>query len=265
MRSLVIHGTARRAVLPLLLLLACDAPPSSERASRETPEPRRPSPAGSAPLDPAQGTGGASQGNLLMGTGEPRVPEPFTPEQRLLDAVGRGDRKTVERLLERGVTVHAKDDLGRNTLFLAVLDAGDLELVRWLHARGAAVDERDTGGRTPASFAAAAGRLDIVRYLMESGAAVDGRDGQQRTPLFHAALGDHVDVVTFLLDRGADVNVRDQFGDTPLIVACAKGNAATAALLLQRGADPTLRDQEGRTAKERSAPGVAPCLKLGPP
>ena len=87
---------------------------------------------------------------------------------------------------------------------------------------------------------------------------------QQRTPLFHAALGDHADVVAFLLDHGADVNARDQFGDTPLIVACAKGNAATAALLLARGADPSLKDQEGRTARERSAPGTAPCLSLGP-
>ena len=243
MRSLLIHRTARRAVLPLLLfLVACDAPPSSEAPPRETPEPRRSSDEAPALRDPAQGDGGASQRNLLMGTGEPRLPEPFTLEQRLLDAVGRGDRKTMERALERGASVHAKDDLGRNTLFLAVLDAGDLDLVRWLHAKGAAIDEPDVGGRTAASFAAAAGRLDIVRYLMENGAAVDRRDAQQRTPLFHAALGDHPDVVAFLLDRGADVNVRDQFGDTPLIVACAKGNAAAAALLLQRGADPSLRD-----------------------
>jgi hypothetical protein len=266
MRSLLIHRTARRAVLPsLLFLVACDGPPSSEAPSPESPEPSRPSHEATAPRDPAQGDGGTSPRNLVMGTGEPRMPEPFTLEQRLLDAVGRADRKTVERALERGATVDARDDVGRNTLFLAVLDAGDLELVRWLHARGAAVDEPDVGGRTAASFAAAAGRLDIVRYLVENGAAVERRDVQQRTPLFHAALGDHPDVIAFLFDHGAEVNVRDQFGDTPLIVACAKGNAAAAALLLQRGADPSLKDQEGRTAKERSAPGVGPCLRLGPP
>jgi ankyrin repeat protein len=184
-------------------------------------------------------------------------------DQRLLDAIQRDDRPTVERALERGATVHAKDDLGRSTVLLATSDAHDLELVRWLHAKGAALDEPDVGGRAAASFAAADGRLDIVRYLADNGADVNRRDRQQRTPLFHAALGDHPDVVAFLLDRGADVNVRDQFGDTPLIVACAKGHAATAALLLERGADPSLVDQEGRTARERSAPGAGPCRSLG--
>jgi ankyrin repeat protein len=68
--------------------------------------------------------------------------------------------------------------------------------------------------------------------------------------------------VAYLLDRGASIDARDQWGDTPLIVACAKGNTATAKLLIERGADATLKDQEGRTARERSAPGVEPCLAL---
>jgi ankyrin repeat protein len=195
-----------------------------------------------------------------MGTGEPRKPEPFTIEQRLLDAVRRGDRPMIERTLERGATVHAKDDLARSTVLLAVLDAGDLELVKWLHSKGAALDEPDVGGRAPLSFAAAFGHLDIARYLIENGAAVDKADVQKRTPLFHAALGDHPEVVAYLLERGANINARDQFGDTPLVVACAKGNGKTAALLLERGADASLKDQEGRTAKDRAAPGTEACL-----
>lgn len=217
----------------------------------------------SSPPAPAEPTPAPAARNLLMGTGEPRVPEPFTLEQRLLQAVRDDDRPTIERALERGAAVDAKDDLGRNTLFLAVLDAGDLDLVRWLHAKGAALDDADVGGRTPLSFAAAHGRLDIVHYLVEQGAAVDRRDVQRRTPLFHAALGDHHDVVAYLLDHGADVNARDQFADTPLIVACAKGHGETAKLLLRRGADPVLRDQEGRTARQRAAAGTEVCEKLG--
>jgi ankyrin repeat protein len=200
-----------------------------------------------------------------LGIGEARAPQPFTIEQRLLDAVRRDDRATVKRALERGATVHAKDDLGRTTVLLATKDVGDLDLIRWLRARGAALDEPDVGGRTALSFAAEAGRLDIVRYLVENGAVVDRRDREQRTALFHAALGNHPDVIAFLADRGADVNARDQWQDTPLIVACAKGNAAAASLLLARGADPSLRDQEGRTARDRSAPGTEPCRRLPAP
>jgi len=242
------HGprrTARGALLLVFLATACEKAPAPIAA---TPT------AAAAP----------AARNLAMGTGEAPLPEPFTPEQRLLDAARRGDRATLQRALERGVSIDAKDDLGRSALFLVVMDAHSLELARWLHSKGGKVDEQDVGGRTPLSFAAANGELEIVRFLVESGAAPDRGDVQKRTPLFHAALDNHREVVGFLLDRGADVNARDQFGDTPLIVACAKGHGSTAALLLQRGADPSLKDQEGRNARDRAAAGTTVCTETAP-
>jgi ankyrin repeat protein len=219
-------------------------------------------PAPAPTTTPTPSAAGEGAVNRALGLGEARNPAPFTIEHRLLDAVSRDDRPTIERALALGASVRAKDDLGRSTLFLAVMDAHDLELVRWLHDKGVPVDEADVSKRTPLSFAADDGDVPIVRYLVENGAAVDSRDFQQRTPLAHAVGAGHDDVVAFLADHGADLNARDQFGDTPLIVACAKGNATTAALLIARGADATLTDQEGRTAKERSAPEAAPCLRL---
>jgi hypothetical protein len=252
MRRLVAHA-ARSALVPFLLLAACDAGPS-------TPEPATtPAPARAASPE----TTVAKPAGAPLGIGEPRKPQPFTLAQRLLDAVQRDDRGTIERALELGAPLDAKDDLGRSVVLLATSDAGDAALVEWLHEKGAALDEPDVSARAALSFAADAGRLDMVRYLVERGAVVDRPDVQGRTPLFHAALADHPDVAAFLLDRGAAVNPRDSYGDTPLIVACAKGFAATAALLLERGADPSLRDQEGRTAAERSAPGVEPCRRPG--
>jgi len=235
------------ALLAVILSAACAQDPPRAIAT--------PTPAANTPAPAAR--------NRVMGTGEGRLPEPFTIEQRLLEAVRRNDRRTVELALERGASIHSKDDLARSVVFLAVLDAGDLDLVRWLHEKGGAVDEPDTGGRTALSFAAANGQLDIARYLVEQAALVDRADVQKRTPLFHAALNDRREVIAFLLDRGAQVNQRDQFGDTPLIVACAKGYGDTAKLLLSRGADPTLKDQEGRTARERAAAGTNVCLQLG--
>jgi len=215
--------------------------------------------AGDPPVSAAPAAG-AAQRNLAMGTGEARDPQPFTREQRLLDAVQRNDRATVERALELGVPVGTRDDLGRSALTLAVSDARDLELARWLQGTGALVDEPDVQGRAAISFAAANGDVEIVRWLADQGAEVDRPDWLQRTPLFHAALNDRPEVIALLLDRSAGANARDQFGDTPLIVACAKGHAAVARILLDRGADASLQDQEGRTARERSAPGTAPCL-----
>lgn len=254
-----LRPAAAAFVAVLALFAGCDS-----RTASEAPEPRSPSAAERAAAARAKSSTGAAQQNLAMGTGEARDPQPFTREQRLLDAVQRNDRATIERALELGVPVTTKDDLGRDTLLLAASDAADLELVRFLHAKGAPVDEPDVQGRAAISFAAANGKLAIVRWLAENGAAADRPDWMQRTPLFHASLGDHADVVALLIDRGAGVNTRDQFGDTPLIVACAKGNTATARLLIARGADVAARDQEGRTARERSAPGIEPCLALPP-
>jgi hypothetical protein len=194
-----------------------------------------------------------------LGIGEPRAPEPFTLEQRFLDAARRGDRATLERALARGVSVEARDELQRSALLLATMDAGSLDLVRFLHAKGAALDEPDLGGRAPLSWAAGTGRLDIVRWLAERGARPDLPDAEGRTPLFHAVGGGHAEVVSFLLDRGADPNAADRFRDTPLMLACVQGRGELAALLLRRGADPSLRNQEGRSAADRAAPGTDAC------
>lgn len=260
----------RFASVVLLLSLVCGPHAADSTASTPTAGPQDRD-TGSTPVtqpdtaSKAPPLSSAPARGLLTGGGELRKPEPFTLEQRLLAAVSKDDRRTIELALERGASVNSKDDIGRNTLFLAVLDAGDLDLVRWLRARGAAPDDADSGGRTALSFAAANGQLEIARYLVEQGAAIESTDIQRRTPLFHAVFGNHRDVAAFLLDKGANVNRRDQFGDTPLIVACAKGYGDMAAFLLQRGADPALKDQEGRSARERAAPGTEACLKSATP
>jgi ankyrin repeat protein len=234
-------------LMALLLVTACrggDAPAPKPAATPMTKSSPR-----SAP-------------KIDMGGGEARVPQPFTLEQRLLEAVRQGDRPAIERAVELGAALTVKDDLARSTVLLATLDAGDLALVRWLHEKGVPLDEPDAGGRSALSFAAERGHLGIVQYLVEHGAAVEQRDMLQRTPLFHAALSDRPEVIGYLIEQRADPNARDQFEDTPLIVACAKGCSAAATMLLQRGADASLKDQEGRTARQRSAPDVAPCLAL---
>jgi ankyrin repeat protein len=197
-------------------------------------------------------------GGPPLGIGEPLAPEPFTLEQRFLEAARQGDRRTLERALERGVDVNARDELGCSALLLAVRDAGDLAVVEFLESRGADSDAPDTNGRTPLSWAASNGRDDLVRHLLGRGAQLDVRDDAKRTPLFHAVLGNHRDTVRLLLERGAGVDPADEFGDTPLMLACAKGFDDMAKLLLERGADPAARNQEGRTARDR-ARGAPAC------
>jgi ankyrin repeat protein len=198
-----------------------------------------------------------------LGIGEPREPERFTLELRYLQAARDGDRKSIEFALARGVAVGTRDDLGRSALLLATHDAGSLDLVKLLHARGAEIDEPDVGGRAAISWAAADGRIEILRWLAAAGAAIDRKDVEQRTPLFHAVSTEQLEAVEFLLDHGAKPNTPDHYGDTPLILACSKGYDALAELLLRRGADATLRNQEGKTAADRAAPGANMCREAG--
>src|SRR5690606_6995583 len=95
--------------LAALSLAACDsarapagpcAPLPRQLAAADGAATREPA-APSAAASSADGKAPAAAGrqNLAMGTGEPRAPEVFTRERRLLDAVQRGDRATIERAL----------------------------------------------------------------------------------------------------------------------------------------------------------------------
>lgn len=240
-------------LLLLLLLAACRGGGEQTVA---------PAPTATA-LPPSQKVA-KSGANPALGSNEALKAAPFTLQDRYLEAARQGDRATIDKALERGAKVDAKDDLGRSALLLSVSEAGDLELMRHLHDMGVPADEPDLGGRAALSWAAEAGRLDIARALTDMGAQIDRPDIEGRTPLAFAVLGGQSEVVVFLLERGADVNKADNYGDTPLIMACAKGYGEVASLLRQRGADPARKDQEGRNAKDRAAPGTAGCDAAAP-
>jgi ankyrin repeat protein len=193
---------------------------------------------------------------------EPLAPKAFTLEERYLDAARRGDLDMLKLCLDKSVDPRAKDGFARSALLLAVLNARDLEMVKYLHALGLSVDEPDVRGRTPLGYAAGNGQLEMVSYLLEQGAAADRKDGQGQTPLYHAVLIGSKETTLRLLAAGADVDSRDQFGDTPLMGACNKGFDEIARVLIEKGADPSLKDQEGRTARERAPAGASFCRNL---
>ena len=83
---------------------------------------------------------------------------------------------------------------------------GNLEMVRYLIARGADCRKRDAKGCFPMFAAAAGGHLEIVRFLShECGAHADIRkltmDGY--SPLTIALYNDHFDIVEWLIRNGA--------------------------------------------------------------
>jgi len=66
----------------------------------------------------------------------------------LLEAVGKGDIASVERLVKQGANLEAKDGGGSTPLMIAV-DRNDVAMVKMLLGKGADIRAKDGSGRTP--------------------------------------------------------------------------------------------------------------------
>jgi hypothetical protein len=99
-----------------------------------------------------------------------------------------------------------------------------------------AARERDALEPINLQSAAAAGDLAQATLLVDQGAAVDARDTQGRTPLLLAVAQNQLAVVRLLLARGADPNAADNAGVTPLRLAKDRDLRDVAALLERAGA-----------------------------
>jgi ankyrin repeat protein len=113
--------------------------------------------------------------------------------------------------VEEGLWDACKDDQsedGRRTRLMSASADGDVARVRFLLARGAALELKNVDGDTALNLAAYWGHLDVVRELLSpAGRAV-----------------------------GADVNTQSTEGDTVLYGASQEGHALVVRELLARGA-----------------------------
>jgi len=167
----------------------------------------------------------------------------------LLSAVTMGERRGIQKWLDRGASLHAVNKRGESGLMLC----SNIETLGWLISEGVAIDARDNEGSTALSQAPVYKNPQIVRFLLDHGADVNARDNWGRTALFGAAEWHKPQNVRLLLDHGADVHVRDNDGSTPLMGAAWPWPYDTEAvetfsLLLDSGIDVNAVDQQGKTA-----------------
>ena len=82
-----------------------------------------------------------------------------------------------------------------------------------------------------------AGNLQNVKTLLAKGASVDTKDPFDRTPLMLSAVGGHTEIVAVLLKAGADVHAKAKYGQTALQFAVERGDKTIAGMLKAAGAD----------------------------
>jgi ankyrin repeat protein len=94
---------------------------------------------------------------------------------------------------------------------LAAADNGRTDVVEKLLQRGENVNAKDpTYGATPLIYAAQSGNMDIVKLLLDKGADINAKTRMDQTALIQAALADRADVVGLLLNRGAKLEEKDR-------------------------------------------------------
>jgi uncharacterized protein len=170
-----------------------------------------------------------------------------------------GTGKTVRLLLERGAVVSTdkqKPPLFNASALLLAASAGDRENVALLYERDRDLEQSMIAGGiapfTPLDFALFNDDPEMVRYLAARGADVDEADDRGISELSSATLIGKPDLVRSFIALGAEVNHRDKLGMTPLLWACRieNGTSEVRELLLWAGADTNAQTKDGLTARQ---------------
>jgi hypothetical protein len=132
--------------------------------------------------------------------------------------------------------------------------AGDVDRVRWLLERDAAVDARDASGATALVAAAYGNHVDVARSPIEAGADVNVKDERQQSAYLIATseVGDDPRLLELTLASGADVDAKDSYNGTGLIRAAAT-SASWSGCSTRRSRSTTSTASAGRRSSRRSS------------
>ena len=213
----------------------------------------------------------------------------FSPANRLIRAIRKGQTEVVARLLEQGVDPNETDVPPGHWTYITETSArrplcvacgeGNTEIVELLLAYGADPGPREYTGFSPLRTLLACdapNKEEIAALLISHGADPMEVEGDADF-LFACAdmrvfsSGQYQEewaetsanlLLTYMGDT--DIDRRGSFGRTYLMIACRTGNLLLVSALLERGADPMLIDRSRQTAFDYAAgaPNRAEVLQL---
>jgi hypothetical protein len=184
---------------------------------------------------------------------------PLSPRFKLYDAIVRGDRHDLAKILSSGVEITGEKGfhVEPGNLLDHAAHQGDVKILALLIENRIEIEHA-----SPLSAAAAGGSDDAIIFLAEMGfdanagpepswaSSANDRAGtalhENRNPLWSAVLNDQPLSILTLARVGANLNIRDLDGATALHVAAATGRLDVMRALLQSGADPDCKDRHGQ-------------------
>lgn len=116
----------------------------------------------------------------------------------------------------------------------AAVRSNDIVQVQGLLERGVEVDSRDELGNTALMIAAAFGYDELAQILVQRGADVGLKGRIGHTALSYAVEEGHIEIARMLLENGADVYIANDYGNTVQKLASGRGHGEIAALVAQQ-------------------------------
>ena len=167
----------------------------------------------------------------------------------LRHAVLNGHLKLCQLLLECGADTNTRFD--GNLILSESIDAGNVEIIKALIAKGAVLNAPNSNKQTALQKASMKGDKELVAYLLDHGADINHVDDNNCTSTFLAAKFGFAEIVQLLIDRGADPQHPSCEGWTPLHACWA--HAETTHTLLKHGVDVNKVTNQGLTPLHMAA------------
>ena len=161
----------------------------------------------------------------------------------LRHAVLNGHLELCQLLLECGADTNTRFE--GNLILSESIDAGNVEIIKALIAKGAVINAPDSNKQTALQKASMKGDKELVAYLLDHGADINHLDDKNCTSTFLAAKFGFAEIVQLLIDRGADPQHPAHEGWTPLHACWA--HAETTHTLLKHGVDVNKITNQGLT------------------